>query len=94
MLLKVELLRERIRGVITNKSEQGYNTKGLIEKLELIEDSFDELIKFGIGLSDIRINEDWPYIEPNNLDDIREESKNNRPTKIIKKIDLKLSNEK
>ena len=46
MLLKVELLRERIRGVITNKSEQGYNTKGLIEKLELIEDSFDELIKF------------------------------------------------
>ena len=94
MLLKVELLRERIRGVITNKSEQGYNTKGLIEKLELIEDSFDELIKFGIGLSDIRINEDWPYIEPNNLDDIREESKNNRPTKIIKKIDLKLSNDK
>ena len=60
----------------TNKSEQGYNTKGLIKKLESIEESYDELIKFGISLSDIKINEDWPYIEPNNLDDIREESKN------------------
>ena len=86
MILSLELLKERIIGVIINKKEQGFITKGLEEKLNSLPESYDELIKFGISLSDIQINPKWKYIEPNNLDEIREESNPNRQTGKITHI--------
>ena len=88
MILSLELLKERIIGVIINKKEQGFITKGLEEKLNSLPESYDELIKFGISLSDIQINPKWKYIEPNNLDEIREESNPNRQTGKISQGDV------
>ena len=91
MLININTLRERIHGVILNKGEQGHNIEGLENKLESINDSYDALIKFTESLHDLPIKNDWPYVEPNGIEEIRSESDSTRHLGPIKTIDFEES---
>ena len=91
MLININTLRERINGVILNKGEQGHNIEGLENKLESINDSYDALIKFTESLHDLPIKNDWPYVEPNGIEEIRSESDPTRHLGSIKTIDFEES---
>ena len=91
MLININTLRERIHGVILNKGEQGHNIEGLENKLESINDSYDALIKFAESLHVLPIRNDWPYVEPNGIEEIQSESDPTRHLGPIKTIDFEES---
>ena len=74
MLIKFNTLKERLHGVILNKGEQGYEVKGLQEKLENLPESFDSILSFIDEIDLLKIRSDWEYIEPNNIDEIKSSS--------------------
>tara|TARA_Y100000590_G_scaffold71530_1_gene78614 strand:- start:28566 stop:29957 length:1392 start_codon:yes stop_codon:yes gene_type:complete len=88
MLIKLETLRERLHAVIINKGEQGFIIEDLAEELDTIENSYDSFVNFIKKLADIKNRPDWPYIEPNKLEEIWEESDPNRPIKSIGNISV------
>ena len=91
MLINITTLRERIHGVILNKGEQGHKIEGLENKLASINDSYDALIEFAESLYDLPIRNDWPYVEPNAIEEIWSESDPTRHLGPIKTIDLEES---
>ncbi len=91
MIISLETLKTRIHGVVLNKGEQGHVIDGLISKLESLPESYDELLEFANGLSDLPVRADWPYIEPNGIEDIWEESDPSRHTGTVASIDLEES---
>ena len=91
MIVSLETLKTRIHGVVLNKGEQGHVIDGLISKLESLPESYDELLEFANGLSDLPVRADWPYIEPNGIEDIWEESDPSRHTGTVASIDLEES---
>ena len=88
MLIKLETLRERLQAVIINKGEQGFIVNGLAKELDSIENSYDSFVDFTKKISDIKTRTDWPYVEPNKLEEIWEESDPDRPLKSIGNISL------
>ena len=91
MIISLETLKTRIRGVVLNKGEQGHVIDGLISKLESLPESYDVLLEFANGLSDLPVRPDWPHIEPNGIEDIWEESDPSRHTGTVASIDLEES---
>ena len=71
MLIKYETLKERLHGVILNKGEQGYDVSGLKEKLDTLPESFDSIMSFIDDINSIKIRDDWEYIEPNSIEEIK-----------------------
>lgn len=88
MLIKIETLKERLQAVILNKGEQGHIIDGLEKELDSIDNSYDSLVNFTKKLSDLPLKDNWPYVEPNNLDEIWSESDPNRPLGLISTINL------
>ena len=88
MLINIQTIRERLHAVILNKGEQGHIIDGLETQLDLVPDSYDQLIAFGKSLSDLPIRQDWQYIEPNDLDEIWSQADPYRPMGEITDIDL------
>ena len=74
MIISLDTLKTRIQGVVLNKGEQGHEIGGVISKLESLPDSYDKLLEFASELSNLPVREDWPYVEPNELEDIWTES--------------------
>ena len=74
MIIKFNTLKERLHGVILNKGEQGYEVKGLQEKLETIPESFDSILSFIDEIDSLKIRNDWDYVEPNNINEIKSNS--------------------
>tara|TARA_B100001750_G_scaffold82396_1_gene65341 strand:- start:30 stop:392 length:363 start_codon:yes stop_codon:yes gene_type:complete len=91
MLININTLKERIHGVILNKGEQGHKIEGLENKLTSINDSYDTLIEFAESLYDLPIRNDWPYVEPNSIEEIQSESDPTRHLGPIKTIDFEES---
>ena len=83
MLIKYETLKERLHGVILNKGEQGYDVSGLKEKLDTLPESFDSIMSFIDDINSIKIRDDWEYVEPNSIDEIKS---NSDPDRIQSKI--------
>ena len=88
MLIKIETLKERLQAVILNKGEQGHIIDGLEKELDSIDNSYDSLVNFTKKLSDLPLKDNWPYVEPNNLEEIWSESDPNRPLGLISTINL------
>ena len=61
MIVSLETLKTRIHGVVLNKGEQGHVIDGLISKLESLPESYDELLEFANGLSDLPVRADWLF---------------------------------
>ena len=88
MLIKFETLKERLHGVILNKGEQGYDVSGLEEKLDNLPESFDSIMSFVDDINSIRIRDDWEYVEPNSIKEIKSNSDPNRIKSKICDVDL------
>lgn len=67
-------VRTALRTIIDDKQRQGHRTDGLVARLEATPDDYEQLFRFGQALTDLPMHEDWPYVEPNGIDDIRHES--------------------
>jgi len=81
-------LRAQLTTVIANKEEQGHIVIGLTETLASLPDSYDALATFAHSLVDLPLEVDWPFSEPNGLDDIWAACDPSRPTDPIATIDL------
>jgi len=88
MIISLDTLKTRIQGVVLNKGEQGHEIGGVISKLETLPDSYDKLLEFASELSNLPVREDWPYVEPNELEDIWTESDPLRNSETIGSISL------
>jgi ADP-ribosylglycohydrolase len=84
-------LRERLRLVIADKHAQGHQVDGLHEELEALPESYDALARFAERLVDLPLREDWPYVEPNDLESIWAECDPDRPTGLVGEVDLEES---
>ncbi|MDG0813559.1 ADP-ribosylglycohydrolase family protein [Cohnella rhizosphaerae] len=82
MLPTYRVLRAALAGVIKNKDQQGHEVGGLAEQLERLPDSYDALSEFSHRLVNLPLREDWPYVEPSDLDAIRAESDPSRPIEL------------
>ena len=94
MLIKLDTLRERLHGVVLNKGEQGHNIEGLQEELDSLSDSYDEFVKFTEKLLNLKIRNDWSYVEPSSINDILNEMDPSRPKGKIKEIDYEDSSKR
>ena len=74
--------------MVLNKGDQGHDIDGLEGELDALADSYDDLINFSKKLSSLKIREDWPYSEPNTIDEIKNEMDPSRPLGEIREIDL------
>lgn len=88
MLPSYRLLREQLRMVIANKEEQGHRVAGLAAELAGIPDSYDRLMDFARRVADLPLREDWPYVEPNDLESIWAECDPRRPVAAGGPIDI------
>ena len=55
MFIDLEILKERIHGVILNKASQGHDVEGAAERLHQLSNSYDDLIQFAAALADLPI---------------------------------------
>ena len=88
MILTTRSLRELLRAIIGDKEAQGHVVSGLDAELESLPDSYDSLAVFAQRLANLSMREDWPYVEPNALDEIWAECDPNRPLGVIGDVDL------
>ena len=70
MIINTETLRERIHGVILNKKDQGHQIDNLQDQLDDLPSNYDDLMNFAKKLSSLEIKNDWPYVEPNSINEI------------------------
>src|SRR5437016_2847978 len=66
-------LRALVSQAIEDKSEQGFDTGSLADELAATPDSYDALHTFARRLSHLPLRSDWPYTEPEALEDVRAE---------------------
>ena len=83
-----EALRAQLLTVIANKEEQGHIVVGLRETLDSMPDSYDALATFARSLVDLPLEVDWPFQEPNDLDDIWTACDPERPQGAMADVDL------
>jgi ADP-ribosylglycohydrolase len=69
--LRTEVVAERVRQEIVERSLRGYITDGLHEQWEKAQSDQDSLMKVHEGLKTLPLREDWPYHEPSDLEGIR-----------------------
>lgn len=91
MLPTLELLRSRLATVLADKKAQGHVTTGLPEELDALPDSYDAMAEFARKIADLPLRDDWPYVEPNEIDEIRAECVPDRPLGAMCEVDLKES---
>lgn len=83
MFPKYEAIKVMLEGIINEKQAQGHEIDGLYQKLNKLPNSYDALYEFASNLSKLPIRSDWPYIEPNDLDEIWEQCDPSRPLGLI-----------
>ncbi|BBH19412.1 hypothetical protein Back11_07570 [Paenibacillus baekrokdamisoli] len=91
MFPSYSFLRNQLRQLLQNKYEQGHDTRYYNEVVEKLPDSYDAMIEFANQLNNLLFRQDWPYHEPNRLEDIWMECDQSRPIGIISPIDLRAS---
>ncbi len=88
MLPTMNLLRHQLHLVIASKREQGHVVEGLHDELDALPDSYDALYAFAGRLAQLPLRDDWPYVEPNDLEGIWAECDPDRPLGPIAQVDL------
>jgi len=78
-------LRELVREEIMQRAQEGCNVKGFYEKWKEAGENQEELMKVYEALMDLKIEEDFPYVEPSELEEIRRERPDG-PRRILKEL--------
>lgn len=86
MLPSREQLRSRLTAIIQDKERQGHVTTGLTEELQALPDSYDAMDAFAQRLARLPLRSDWPYVEPNRLDEIWAECDPHRPLQPLSSV--------
>lgn len=86
MLPTYSVLRRMLRATVDDKREQGYVVDGLRERVDALPESYDAMIGFGRELRELPLRPDWPYVEPNALDEILAECDTERPRDAIGRV--------
>ena len=86
MLPSYQVFRRMLGAIVDDKQEQGYVVDGLRERVEALPDSYDAMVAFGRGLSELARRPDWPYVEPDALDEILAECDPERPRGAIGRV--------
>lgn len=87
MLPTIDFLRRRLEKVIACKARQGHRISELLEELHHLPSSYDALATFAQKLTDLPLRADWPYREPNDLEQIWAECAADRPTGPLRAVD-------
>ena len=87
MLPTFHVLRRALTQVLADKHDQGHATDGLAAELAALPDSYDALAAFGERLAALPLRDNWPYVEPDDLDGIRAESSPLRPIGRVGQIE-------
>lgn len=88
MLPSHALLRWQLQTVIEDRAAQGHMVDGLEARLAALPDSYDAMADLARELADLPLREGWPYVEPNELDEIWEECDPDRPVGALADVDL------
>lgn len=67
------VLRGRLRQAVHEKGAQGYAIDGMLDELAAVPDAYDALTAFAGRLAAAPLRDDWPWVEPVDLDAIRVE---------------------
>src|SRR5688500_8210237 len=89
MLPPYDVLRNALRQVITDKSQQGHIVTGLRERVDRLPDSYDAMADMAQQLSRLPMRPDWRFVEPDALQEIWAECDPNRATKPVAKVDVR-----
>jgi hypothetical protein len=87
MLPAFDVLRSELRLVIEDKRRQGHVVDGLDEQLDAMPDRYDAMAEFAERLAGLPLRDDWPYVEPDAIEEIRAECDPERPADPIAEID-------
>lgn len=68
-----DVFRARLHDVILDKERQGHVVDGLVSRLDGVPDDYQRMADFGAELAELPLRDDWPYVEPNDIDGIRAE---------------------
>lgn len=79
MLLPLPYLRKQLEAMVKAKTNQGYETKGLLTRLKDMPDSYDAFASFADHVQHLPFRGGWRYVEPSNLDGIWAECDPARP---------------
>lgn len=87
MLPTTTLLRKRLHQIIVEKEEQGHVVDGLMRELDTLPERYDSLSDFALKVSELALRDDWPYVEPNELELIWDQCDPSRPLGLISPLD-------
>ncbi len=88
MLPSLNVLQNILTYAINGKEEQGHIVDGLAEELAGLPESYDAYYAFALKVAALPVRADWPYVEPNTLEDILAECDPTRPAGAVGAIDL------
>lgn len=80
------VLKAHLKNIIANRRAQGHVVDGLHDELNALPDSYDAFEAFSHKLAGLPMREDWPYVEPEEWDDILSECDPTRPAGPIGSI--------
>lgn len=70
MLPTYVLLKTRLKAILFDKKQQGFDTKAALAQFKTLPDDYQVLDEFAHSLEQLHYRSDWPYAEPDALDDI------------------------
>ena len=87
MLPRIEDLKVVLLDVIADRAERGFEVAGFRERVEAAPASYDELAAIHRALDAALRRPDWPYVEPDDLEEIRAECPD-LPVDPLQEVDL------
>ena len=88
MLPPVAILKRQLEEMIACQAQQGHAVETLVQELAQLEDSYDAFAAFAERIATAPLREDWPYVEPSDLEAIWAECDPARPIAPMGTIDL------
>ncbi|MFC7844659.1 ADP-ribosylglycohydrolase family protein [Streptomyces sp. NPDC057382] len=73
MFAPFPVLHRQVRAMLRDKEEQGRDVTGLAVRLERLPDDYQAIADLAAAIDAAPMREDWPYVEPSDLDGIRAE---------------------
>jgi len=83
MLPSLDMLRDRLAAMIATQYQQGCDVESFQEELSALPDSYDAVAALAERLAAAPMRADWPYVEPNGLDEIWAACDADRPSDPI-----------
>lgn len=70
MIASYGFLKQQIKRIIHDKKQQGYDVKHVLQEYKKLPDDYEAINQFSKTLKQLTYREDWPYLEPKDLDKI------------------------